>query len=124
MNESIDSQDQGITVDLCRTLWKKTGFQFIQHIPGDPEEKGILTISNICDAIWEGDMLLFGEFFLITFVWKEPFPGDDLADEVPVVAAPFTTGEFNSTIFVNTVYAIIITYSCTFTGFKTGNFLW
>lgn len=61
---------------------------------------------------------------LITFVLEESFPGDDLTDEVPVVTAPFATGEFYCAVFVNTVYAAIITDSCTFTWFETGHFLW
>ena len=32
MDESIDTQDQGITVDLCRPFRKKAGFQLLQHI--------------------------------------------------------------------------------------------
>ena len=68
-------------------------------------------------------MVLLGEFLLITFVWEEPFPGDNLADEVPVIAAPFATGELDCTVFVYTVYAAIITNSCTLTGLETGYFL-
>jgi hypothetical protein len=118
MDESIDTQDQGIAVDLRCTFRKKAGFQFVQHIPGNSEKKGILTISNIRDVIRKRFKVLFRKFFLITFVWEEPFPGVDLADEIPVIAAPFATGEFDCTIFVNTVYTIIITYPCTFTDLK------
>ena len=69
-------------------------------------------------------MVLFSEFLLITFVGKKSFPGDNLTDEVAIVAAPFATGEFDSTVFVNTVYAAIIAYPCTFAGLKASYLLW
>jgi hypothetical protein len=61
---------------------------------------------------------------LIALIWEKAFSRYDLADEVSVVTAPLTTGEFDSTVFVNTVYAAVITNSCTFTGLVTGYFFW
>ena len=124
MDESIDTQDQSIAVNLRCTFRKKAGFQFIQHIPGDSEKKGVLPISNIRDAIRKRFKVLFSKFFLITLVWEKTFSRDDLADKVAVVTAPLTTGEFNSTVFVNTIYTAVITNSCTFTGLLTGYFFW
>ena len=124
MDESIDTQDQSIAVNLRCTFRKKADFQFVQHIPGNSEKKGILTISNIRDVIRKRFKVLFRKFFLITFVWEKTFSRDDLANEVAVVTAPLTTGEFDCTIFINTVYAAVITNSCTFTGLVTGYFFW
>jgi len=124
MDESIDTQDQSITVNLRCMFRKKVGLQFVQHIPGNTEKKGMLAISNICDAIWKRFKVLFSKLFLITFVWKKTLSRDDLADEVAVVTAPLTTGEFDSTVFVNTVYAAVIANSCTFAELVTDYFFW
>ena len=113
MDESIDTQDQSIAVNLRCTFRKKAGLQFVQHIPGNSEKKGILTISNICDAIRKRFKVLFRKLLLIALIWEKACSRYDLADEVSVVTAPLTTGEFDSTVFVNTVYAAVITNSCT-----------
>ena len=124
MDESVDTKDQCITVDLCRTLRKETGLQFVQHILGYPKEKGILTIGHIRDAIRKRFEFFFVKFLLVTLVGEEAFTGDDLADEIPIVAAPFTAGEFDSAVFVNTIHSAVISDSCAFAGFEAGYFLW
>ena len=51
MDESIDTKDHGIAVNLHRTLWKETFFQLPQYILGKFQEKGILNVSHISDSI-------------------------------------------------------------------------
>ena len=124
MNETIDTQNQCIAVYLRRTFRKKTGFEFFQNILGYPKEKSILSIGHICDAVRKYLELFLGKFFLVTLIWEETFSGYDLANKIPVVAAPFAAGEFYSAVFVNSIYTAIIAYPGAFTGPKPGYFLW
>jgi hypothetical protein len=124
MDESIYTEDHGIAVDLRRTFRKETVIQLPQHILGKFQEKGILAVGHIRDFIRKCILHLFGKFLLVTFIREEAFTRNDLAYEIPIVAAPLTACEFDSTVFVNAVYSAIVSYPCTFAGLETGYFLW
>ena len=124
MNESIDAQYQSITIDLSRPFRKKADFQLLQDILCDFQEKRILPIGNISDAVRKCLMHLFGKFLLVTLVREEPLSGNDLADEISIVATPFPAGEFDSAVFVNTIYTVIIANSCTFAWLELGYIVW